>query len=166
MFRQLLDHANLISSTFTPIIQTHLFPRSSIDIIVHVLQSDGSLLATCINCITLALISAGIPMTDFICATSIGVHGQQTLLDLNTLEENELPNLVIATTPKNGKIVLVNLESRLSCDLMKECLRLGRETDEVLWNEMKLAVKAWGKELVESGVPMLALQDPERMDED
>lgn len=49
---------------------------------------------------------------------------------------------------------------------MKECLRLGRETDEVLWNEMKLAVKAWGKELVESGVPMLALQDPERMDED
>ncbi|KAH8831860.1 ribosomal protein S5 domain 2-type protein [Flagelloscypha sp. PMI_526] len=161
--KQLLDQANLLSSTFTPIIQTHLFPRCSIDVIVHVLQSDGSLLSTCINAITLALISAGIPMTDFICATTIGVHGQQTLLDLTTIEENELPSLVVATTPQNGKIVLLNLESRVSCDVMRECLKLGRETGEVLWDEMRGVVKVWGKKLVRADT---AVKSTDQMDED
>ena len=78
----------MIASTFEPVVQTTLYPRTQIDIYVHVLQQDGSLRAACINATTLALINAGVPLHDFVCAVSGGVHSTSPLLDLTTLEES------------------------------------------------------------------------------
>jgi exosome complex component RRP41 len=54
-----------LSSTFSPIIFTTLYPHSTITISLHILSQDGSLLASLINASTLALIDAGIPMKDY-----------------------------------------------------------------------------------------------------
>ena len=53
-----------ISSAFSDVLHTHLYPHSTISISLHVLADDGALLAALINASTLALIDAGIPMTD------------------------------------------------------------------------------------------------------
>ena len=68
-------------------IQTSLYPRSQIDIFVQVIQPDRGLLQACINGTTPALMNAGIPMLDFVCAVSGGVHSTAPLLDLTLLEE-------------------------------------------------------------------------------
>ncbi len=52
---------------------------------------------------TLALMNAGIPMLDFVCAVSGGVHSTAPLLDLTLLEENDVPNVTIAVMPKTKK---------------------------------------------------------------
>ena len=49
-----------------------LYPRSEIVIVVHIVQSDGSILATMINAVAMALMDAGIMMKDIITACSIG----------------------------------------------------------------------------------------------
>jgi len=40
-YRRILEFAAAIKATFEPVIQTHLYPRSQIDIYVQVLEQDG-----------------------------------------------------------------------------------------------------------------------------
>ncbi|KAH9925513.1 ribosomal protein S5 domain 2-type protein [Fomitopsis serialis] len=139
--RRILELAATIKSTFEPVVQTTLHPRSQIDIFVQVLQQDGGLLHACINATTLALISAGIPMTDFVCAVSGGVHSTSPLLDLTMLEENDLPHMTVAVMPRTGKVTLVALETRLHVDRFADIFRLAGEAGQALHKEMKRAVK-------------------------
>ncbi len=95
--RKKLETSLAILQIFESTISTHLYPRSQIDIFVQVLHADGGIpfitksfsccyficilgeLAACINAVSLALIDAGIAMTDFVVACSAG-YIQQTLL--------------------------------------------------------------------------------------
>lgn len=40
-YRRILEFAASIKATFEPVIQTHLYPRSQIDIYIQVLEQDG-----------------------------------------------------------------------------------------------------------------------------
>lgn len=68
-----------LKQIFEACIQTHLYPRSQIDVFVQVLHADGGELAASINAVTLALIDAGIALNDFVVACSAG-YLQQTML--------------------------------------------------------------------------------------
>ncbi|KIL67475.1 hypothetical protein M378DRAFT_159291 [Amanita muscaria Koide BX008] len=146
--KRILEMAAAIRSTFEPVIQTNLFPRSQIDIYVQVLQQDGGVLQTCINGTTLALINAGIPLNDFACAITCGAHSTSPLLDLSLLEENDLPHMTIAMLPKTGRVTLVTMETRLHVDRFEELLGLALEAGNVLHEEMKLAIDKRSRTLV------------------
>ena len=45
-YRRLVEWGSAIRSTFESVVHTHLYPRSQIDIVVHVLQQDGG---TCVT---------------------------------------------------------------------------------------------------------------------
>ncbi|KAH9481534.1 Exosome complex component RRP41 [Psilocybe cubensis] len=148
--KRILEYAAAIKSTFEPAIQTSLYPRSQIDVFIQVIQQDGGLLQACINGTTLALMNAGVPMIDFICAVSGGVHSTHPLLDLTLLEENDVPNVTIAVMPKTQKVSLVTMETRLHVDRFEEVFRLATEAGLVLHEEMKSAVLGRAKELISS----------------
>lgn len=137
-----MEFAAAIKSTFEPVIQTHLYPRSQIDIFVQVLQQDGGLLSASINATTLALMTAGIALFDFVCAVSSGVHSTQPLLDVTLLEEMDVPHLTAAVMPRTGKVTLVTLETRLHADRFEEIFRLACEAGKVVHKEMRRAVKS------------------------
>ena len=63
--RKKMEHSLAIKQIFEACIQTHLYPRSQIDIFVQVLHADGGEVPASINAITLALIDAGIALNDF-----------------------------------------------------------------------------------------------------
>ena len=107
------------------------------------------ILPTSINATTLALITAGISLTDYVTSLSIGLHLLQPLLDLSAPEEQDLPNVVIASTPGNGKITLAQMETRLHVDRFEEMLGLGVEGCRVLKVEMEGVVKEWTRSVVE-----------------
>ncbi|KAH6911981.1 exosome component 4 [Coprinopsis sp. MPI-PUGE-AT-0042] len=138
--KRILEFAATIKSTFEPVIRTNLYPRSQIDIYVQVLQQDGGTLQACINGTTLALINAGIPMSDFVCAISGGVHSTSPMLDLTTIEENDIPHVTVAVMPKSKKVVLVTMETRLHVDRFEEILNLARDAGAILHREMKDAI--------------------------
>ncbi|KIM48794.1 hypothetical protein M413DRAFT_437969 [Hebeloma cylindrosporum] len=148
--KRILEFAATIKSTFEPVIQTSLYPRSQIDIFVQVIQQDGGLLQACINGTTLALMNAGIPMVDFVCAISGGVHSTFPLLDLTQLEESDVPNLTIALLPKTRTVSLVTMETRLHVDRFEEIFRLATDAGLVLHEEMKAAILARSRSLITS----------------
>jgi len=147
-YRRILELAATIKSTFEPVVQTNLYPRSQIDVFVQVLQQDGGLLQACINAATLALVNAGIPLLDFVCAVTGGVHSTSPLLDLTLLEENDIPNITVAMMPKTGKITLVTMETRLHVDRFEEIFRLAADAGRVIHGEMKSAVRSRTSALV------------------
>jgi exosome complex component RRP41 len=146
--RPVLELAATIKSTFEPVVQTHLYPRSQIDIFVQVLQQDGGLLQACINGATLALANAGIPLLDFVCAITGGVHATAPMLDLTALEESDVPSMTVAVMPRSGRVTLVALESRLHVERFEEVFRLACEAGKVLHKEMRGAVRARAGSLV------------------
>ncbi|RDB31045.1 Exosome complex component ski6 [Hypsizygus marmoreus] len=146
--KRILELAATIKSTFEPVVQTNLYPRSQIDVFVQVLQQDGGLLQACINGTTLALVNAGIPLLDFVCAVTGGVHETAPMLDLTLLEENDTPNVTVAVMPKTGKVTLVTMETRLHVDRFEKIFRLAGDAGKVIHGEMKSAVKTRTSALV------------------
>ncbi len=148
--RRILEFAATIKATFEPVVQTSLYPRCQIDIFVQVIQQDGGLLQAAINGTTLALMNAGIPMLDFVCAISGGVHSTFPLLDLNTLEENDMPNVTIAIMPKTRKVSLVTMETRLHVDRFEELFRVAVDAGKVIQEEMKATILDQSSALIRS----------------
>jgi len=109
-----------VANAFQTHLFTHLYPRSSIGVTLHVLSLDGGLLASCINASTLALIDAGIPMPGYLVACTSGSTSSleddkpgDPVLDLNGSEEQEIPFLTVATVGnEDDRVAVLVMESR------------------------------------------------------
>jgi exosome complex component RRP41 len=144
--KRLMEMTNTISSAYASNVFTHLFPHSTILINLQVLSQDGSLLAACFNAATLALIDAGVPMTDFIVACTSGSipkmlslktgksakiasadaeRPSDPILDLNSLEEQDLPFLTVATLGSTDNISALIMESRVPVSNLEGMLLVG-----------------------------------------
>ncbi|KAG8875896.1 Exosome non-catalytic core component [Tulasnella sp. 332] len=146
--KRTLEFTSNIKSTFEPIIQTQLYPRSQIDISVQVLQQDGGLLQASINATTLALIDAGVALNDYVCAMTCALHDTVPLLDLTSIEESDLPNLTVAVLPRSRKITLLTLETRIHMDRFEQMFEMGGAAGKVIHEEMLAAVKRRTERLV------------------
>jgi exosome complex component RRP41 len=128
------------------VLLTHLYPHSIISLTIHVLSSDGSLLAACLNASTLALIDAGIPMAGYVTAVTVGSiaggggeDGKDVgdpILDVNSSEEQDgVPFLTIgclgapghgtAGDGEGGKVVVLVCESRVRVEALEAMVAVG-----------------------------------------
>ncbi|KAI0270804.1 exosome component 4 [Russula aff. rugulosa BPL654] len=139
---RVLELAATIKATFEPVVQTSLYPRSQIDIFVHVAQAS-------INATTVALINAGVPLADYVCAITGGVHAAAPMLDLTALEETDLPHVTVASMPRSGRLTLVSMETLLHVDRFEEILRLAGEAGPVIHKEMRAVVRERTKDLLD-----------------
>lgn len=74
------------------------------------------------NAATLAVIDAGIPMQDYVCASSAGFVEDTALADLNYVEEAAGgPQVALALLPKSDQIALLEMNARLHEDHL-ECV--------------------------------------------
>jgi exosome complex component RRP41 len=120
-----------ISQTFQTHLFTHLYPRSTISIALHILSLDGALLAACLNAASLALIDAGVPMPSILTAVTSGhitsaedtpssSSSSDPVLDLSNAEEQELPFLSLATVAampgEDDKVSVLVMESRIQVE--------------------------------------------------
>ncbi|NXX84901.1 EXOS4 protein, partial [Urocolius indicus] len=121
--RQAGELSLLLRQTFEAAIITSLHPRSQIDIYVQVLQADGGSYCACVNAATLAVMDAGIPMRDFVCASTAGLAEDTPLSDLSAPEEaSGGPCLALALLPASGHMVLLQLSSRLHQERLEATL--------------------------------------------
>ena len=131
--RRINEMATTISSTFSQSLFTHLFPHSTITLSLHILSSDGSILAALLNASTLALIDAGIPMKDYICACTAGSTSSYSsndesadpLLDLNAQEELELPFLTVGTLGGSDSVSVLVMETKVQVGRLEGMLAVG-----------------------------------------
>mmetsp|Transcript_15095 Transcript_15095/g.27275 ORF Transcript_15095/g.27275 Transcript_15095/m.27275 type:complete len:296 (-) Transcript_15095:257-1144(-) len=136
--RRLIEQSHLLQKALSASILLHLYPKSKISVTVMVLADDGGRLEAAINASTLALMDAGIPLKDMVCACSAGRWNaggsDEIVVDLNRREiqtatgtggggggsssgggtTSDTIYLPVATMPQRGTIVLSQCESRLS----------------------------------------------------
>lgn len=152
--------ANTIASAFTSTLFTHLYPHSTIQINLHILSQDGSLLAACLNAATLALIDAGIPMSDYIVACTSGLtppnsnnhDSADPLLDLNGMEEQELPFLTVGTLGAGERVSVLVMESRVQVGRLEGMLAVGVDGCKQVREILDAVVRRQGKRVLESVV--------------
>lgn len=146
-----------IESAFDSTLLTHLYPHSTINVNLHILSQDGSLLAACMNAATLALVDAGIPMTDYIAATTVATTASYAdkeeeadpLLDLNGLEELELPFLTIASSGGDDRICSLVLETKVHMARLEAMISVGLDGCGQIRGILDGVVRAHGKKLLE-----------------
>jgi exosome complex component RRP41 len=157
--RRIQELETTIANAFTSTLHTHLFKNSTISISLHVLSQDGSLLAALINATTLALIDAGIPMTDYIAACTSGStstyaaadESADPLLDLNNQEEQELPYITVATLGGSDKVVVMMCESRVQVSRLEGLLAVGVSGCRMMRQWMDNLVKTKAREMIRDG---------------
>lgn len=171
----------VIRQTFESVIMTNQFPRSQIDIHIQVLQADGGTRCAAINAATLALINAGVPMKDMVCACAagcidgtpiLGIDGvTRTLpnhlliyqfhslfhdsigtaywysIDLNYVEDSAGgPDMPVAVLPQSGKIVMVQMDSKLPLELFEKVLDLAVEGANAIYQVLQREVERYTAE--------------------
>jgi len=140
--KRILEIASAVKQTFEPIIIGNLFPRSQIDIYLQILQFDGGTIQICINAATMALIDAGIPMKDYVCACTAGYFDDEPVLDLNHTEESsDSAVLTVAILPKSGKITLLQMESRLHVEKFESAMTLAKQGCESIHQIMDKVIR-------------------------
>lgn len=153
------EMAHTIEQTFSTALLTHLYPGSVLHVALHVLASDGSLLAALINAATLALIDAGVPMGDYVAACSAGSAASHAsgddgsadpLLDLSSVEETELPGLTIATSGASGGIVGFVLETRVQAARVEGMVKMAVEGCAQVRKTLDAIVREHGKRMLNS----------------
>ena len=117
--KRLQEMAIYVKRALEQVVITNLYPRSSVDIQLQVLQSDGGSLHSCINAASLALVDAGVPMYDYLCSCSAGFIETSAVLDLSQMEESssfDIPKFTVAVMPASGRVVMLHLESKMPVD--------------------------------------------------
>lgn len=141
--RKTTDISLTLQKTFETAIMKELYPRSQIDIYVQALQSDGGNVAACINAATLALIDAGVPMRDFVCACTSSYVQESCLADINYLEESSgSARLTLALLPRTEKIVLFQVDSKLHVDNLEQLLETGKKACLDVFTVLQQAVES------------------------
>ncbi|KAM4705639.1 exosome complex component RRP41 [Rhinophrynus dorsalis] len=131
-----------LKQTFEAAILTQLYPRTQIDIYVQILQADGGNYCTCVNAATLAVIDAGIPMRDYVCACSAGFIEDTPLADLSYVEEAAGgPQLALALLPKSEQIALLEMNSRLHEDHLEKVINAASKACKDVYAVLDQAVR-------------------------
>lgn len=93
---------------------------------------------------------AGIPMSDYVCALTCGLHGETAMLDLNRKEQTSLPFATVAVLPRSGHVPLMQLDTRIHMDRFEGMVGMCVEAASVLRDEMDTAMRARSSRLVEA----------------
>ncbi|KZF24423.1 ribosomal protein S5 domain 2-like protein [Xylona heveae TC161] len=149
-----------IANAFASTLFTHLYPHSSIIITLQILSQDGALLAACINASTLALIDAGIPMADYTVACTAGStssyaandESADPLLDLNGVEEQELPFLTVGTLGTTEKVSVLVMETRCQASRLESMLAVGVDGCKQVREILDAVVRSRGKKMLEDKI--------------
>ncbi|OLL23522.1 Exosome complex component ski6 [Neolecta irregularis DAH-3] len=147
--RRIQEYSMAIQKAFDIAVLTSLIPRSQIDVKVHVLSQDGGLLQSVINAATLALVDAGVPMTDYVCACNAGCLQDDVLLDLNNIEENDLSWCTVATLGKSGQVTLLQMENKVQMERFETIMAVAISGCEQIHTIMDDTVRRTSKGFLE-----------------
>lgn len=92
--------------------------------LAEVIQSDGSNYAACVNAASLAIIHAGIPIKDIVCACSAGFIKGKPIVDVNYIEESvsSTPIMTIAMLPKDNQILSMESSGKIHIDNLNDVM--------------------------------------------
>ncbi len=134
--------SKVIREALEPSVMSEFYPRTTIDIFIEVLQSDGGSRCAGIVASSLALADAGIPMRELVAACAAGKIDGKVALDLSDYEdklgEADLP---VALMPKSNAISLLQMDGALSLDEFNRAVEIATEACRKIYEMQKQTLK-------------------------
>jgi len=141
--RREVELSKVIRQALEPALFLEMFPRTSIDVFIEVLQADGGTRCASITAAAVALADAGIPMRDLVAAVAVGKIDGKIALDLNHLEdqygEADIP---VAMMPGLNQITLLQADGLITIEELKEVLELAKAGIMQIYKKQKEALKS------------------------
>lgn len=124
--RRSVEISKVTRLALEPVIFTNLFPRTTIDVFIEILQANAGTRCTGITAASVALADAGIPMRDLVTACAAGKVGGKVVLDLFDIEDNYgEADLPVAIIPKNMEITLLQMDGNFTRTEFEKALKLA-----------------------------------------
>jgi exosome complex component RRP46 len=116
----------LLTNVLTSSIQISAYPRSVIQIVLQIVQEDGSVLAACLHAAVSALMDAGIHMMFLPTATTCLVTNDG-IIQLDPIREEEQIGSVVVLVTSSDSTLLGSYTSKLntSLDTLLQCLQVA-----------------------------------------
>jgi len=135
--------SKVIREAFEPSVFTEYYPRTSIDIVIEVLQADGGTRCAGITAASLALADAGIPMRDLVSACAAGKVEGRLVLDVADLEDKQgEADVPVAYMPNLNAITLLQMDGMLTSEEFEQAINLAVEGCKQIYELQKEALKA------------------------
>lgn len=120
--------SKVIRECLEPTIFTELFPRTSIDVFIEVLQAEGGTRCAGITATSVALADAGIPIKDLVVACASGKIDGKIVLDLSDIEDQKgEADMPVAIIPRTGEITLLQMDGILTQAEFEKALQISIE---------------------------------------
>jgi exosome complex component RRP41 len=124
--RREIELSKVIREALEPVVLSELYPRTSIDVFVEVLQADGGTRTAGVTAASLALADAGIPMKALVAGVAVGKIEGVLVLDVDEVEDSAgEADLPIAGAPDLGLITLLQLNGVLTEDELKAAIDMA-----------------------------------------
>ncbi|KAK6090443.1 hypothetical protein P3W45_000540 [Vairimorpha bombi] len=124
------EYENELYSIFDQIILTD----RQIDIAVEIVQEDGSILSSMVNCIALSLCHSNVPLCDYPCGITYSNLG----VDLSGSEEGGRHCVIIVVYLMNtGKIIYYKSIGKITMEKIQSINEMGREGIYEIYKNMK-----------------------------
>jgi exosome complex component RRP41 len=140
--RRDMELSKVIREAVEPAVFSKYYPRTTIDIFIEVLQSDGGTRSAGITGTSLALSDAGVPMRDLVVACAAGKVDGQIVLDLcdaeDKLGEADLP---VAIIPSSGSVTLIQMDGNLSPTEFEQALSMAVDGCKKIYDMQREALK-------------------------
>lgn len=120
-----IEISKVSGESFEPIVLTHLYPGTVIDIFAEVLQADAGTRTAAINAASLALADAGIPMKGLISACAVGKVDGELILDLSKVEDIYGDADLSISMTEDGSISLLQMDGNYTQDEFKKAIALA-----------------------------------------
>ncbi len=140
--RREMELSKVIRESLESVVLTDLYPRTTIDLFIEVLQSDGGSRCAGIIAASLALADAGIPMREIVAACAVGKIQGKMALDLSDAEdkygEADLP---VALVPNTGMVTLLQMDGILTTSEFEHGLSMALEACKTIHVMQREALK-------------------------
>ncbi len=140
--RREIELSKVVREALEPVVISELYPRTSIDIFIEVVNADGGTRTASVTAAALALADAGIPMKDLVAGVAVGKVNGFLVLDIDELEDmNGEADMPVAIAPSLRQITLLQLNGVLTPDEFMQAFKLAKKGVEVIYTMQKETLK-------------------------
>ena len=140
--RREMELSKVTRESLEAVVLTDLYPRTTIDLFIEVLQSDGGSRCAGITGASLALADAGIPMKELVAACAVGKIQGHLALDLSDSEdkygEADLP---VAFVPNANLVTLLQMDGIMTTGEFEKGLQMAVEACKTIHTMQRDALK-------------------------
>lgn len=137
------NQEQLIRETCESVILGTLHPRTSITIVLQIINDAGSLLACCLNAACMGLMDAGIPMRALFCGVTCALDADDQLtLDPSSKQQKESRAvLTLAIESTENKVLMVSSRGMYSPAELQQCIAAAQISAQKIFQFYRDSVK-------------------------